>query len=133
MIQTLNGGIVAEEVQRFQCDHPLFGEKVIRREIGSETRRTFEEAIEHMGVSVQTVMEIGSREAMLATIAQGTGIGVASDEEFIGHPSLEKIQISNVDIRMSVHVVCLAERKEGPIIQSFLEVVDEIVARSGEA
>ena len=111
----------------------LEGEKVIRRETGSETRRTFEEAIEHMGVSVQTVMEIGSREAMLATIAQGTGIGVASDEEFIGHPSLEKIQISNVDIRMSVHVVCLAERKEGPIIQSFLEVVDEIVARSGGA
>ena len=86
-----------------------------------------------MGVSVQTVMEIGSREAMLATIAQGTGIGVASDEEFMAHPSLENIQVSNVDIRMFVHVVCLAERKDGPIMQSFLKVVNEIVARRGEA
>ena len=111
----------------------LEGEKVIRREIGSETRRTFEDAIERAGVGLHTVMEIGSREGMLATVAQGTGIGVASEEEFIAYPSLKMLRVSNVDIRMIVHVVCLAERVEGHIIQSFLQVVDEVIARRGGA
>ena len=111
----------------------LEGEKMIQREIGSETRRTFEDAIKHAGVNLQTVMEIGNREALLATIAQGAGIGVTSEEEFIAHPSLKIIRISNVDIRMFVHVVCLAERVDGHIIQSFLKVVNEVTAKRGGA
>ncbi len=107
----------------------LSGEPFIRREIGSETRRAFEEALERAGVQVACKMEIGSREGMLAAVAQGIGIGVVSEEEAIPNPELQILSILDVEISTSVHVACLASRSESHLIKPFLQVVQELVGK----
>lgn len=111
----------------------LEGERMIWREAGSETRRTFEQALKKAGVRVHIVMEIGSREGMLAGVVQGIGLGVVSEEEMIPHPALRRLEISNADVSTAVHVVCLAERKDGHLIKPFLRVVEELIGERRKA
>lgn len=112
-------------IEEFQ-DQPI-----VLREIGSTTRLAFEAAIAEAGVSVNIVMEIGSREAVWLAVEKGVGIGVVSDIEFIPHPNLQPVAIENADIYTYAHVVCLAERRESRIIRAFLEVVDTLKAIRG--
>ncbi len=106
----------------------LEGQKMILREVGSTTRLAFEEALEKAGVTINPVMEIGSREAIWLAVAQGIGIGTVSDFEFIPHPKLRILNISNAEIYTYAQVVCLKERRESRVIRAFLEVVEGILA-----
>ena len=99
---------------------------VVLREIGSTTRLAFESALAVAGVTVNIVMEIGSREAVWLAVEKGVGIGVVSDIEFIPHPNLRPIAIENADIYTYAHVVCLAERKESRIIRAFLQIAEAL-------
>ena len=101
---------------------------VVLREIGSTTRLAFEKALAEAGVSVNIVMEIGSREAVWLAVEKGVGIGVVSDIEFIPHPNLRPVAIENADIFTYAHVVCLAERKESRVIRAFLQIVEALKA-----
>ena len=98
------------------------------REIGSTTRLAFEKALAEAGVSVNIVMEIGSREAVWLAVEKGVGIGVVSDIEFIPHPNLRPVAIEKADIFTYAHVVCLAERKESRVIRAFLQIVEALKA-----
>ncbi|MCL4767725.1 MAG: LysR family transcriptional regulator [Hyphomicrobiaceae bacterium] len=118
------GGVRIEELR---------DESFIRREIGSETRRAFEEALERAGVQVVCKMEIGSREGMLAAVAQGIGIGVVSEEEAIPNPELQILNILDMDISTSVHVACLASRSESHLIKPFLQVVQTLIEQRRSA
>lgn len=111
----------------------LAGERLIRREVGSETRRTFEDALAKAGVRVNFAMEIGSREGLLAAVVQGIGIGAVSEEEVVPHPALKALPVSNARISTSVHVACLAERKDSHLIRPFLRVVEELIDARREA
>ena len=110
-------------IEEFQ-DQPL-----VLREHGSTTRLAFEKALAKTGVSVDIVMEIGSREAVWLAVEKGVGIGVVSDIEFIAHPNLRAVVIDNASIYTYAHVVCLAERKESRIIRAFLRVVEALKAQ----
>jgi len=99
---------------------------VVLREIGSTTRLAFESALAASGITVNIVMEIGSREAVWLAVEKGVGIGVVSDIEFIPHPNLRPIAIENADIYTYAHVVCLAERKESRIIRAFLQIAEAL-------
>ncbi len=99
----------------------LEGERFVLREEGSTTRREFEHALAKAGVSINVVMEIGSREAVWLAVAQGIGISVVSDIEFIPHDDLHAIEISDSDIHTIAHVACLTERKDSRLIGAFLE------------
>ncbi len=99
---------------------------VVLREIGSTTRLAFESALAVAGITVNIVMEIGSREAVWLAVEKGVGIGVVSDIEFIPHPNLRPIAIENADIYTYAHVVCLAERKESRIIRAFLQIAEAL-------
>jgi aminoethylphosphonate catabolism LysR family transcriptional regulator len=121
-------------------DHPWAGRKSIRiaelqdqrmvlRETGSTTRRAFEEAIRQARVTVNPVMEIGSREAVWMAVERGIGIGVVSDIEFIPHPRLRVLRVADAEIFTYAHVVCLSERKDAPVIRAFLEVVEQLLVR----
>ena len=100
----------------------LEGERMVLREVGSTTRRAFEAALGEAGVTIDPVMEIGSREAVWLAVARGIGIGVVSDIEFIPHPDLSTIEIADAEVYTTAHVNCLTERKESRLIGTFFEV-----------
>ena len=84
-----------------------------------------EAALDKHGVTVDPVMEIGSREAVWLAVARGIGVGVVSDIEFIPRPDLRTIAIENADIHTTAHVNCLMERRESRMISAFFEVAAE--------
>lgn len=109
----------------------LEGQRMVLREVGSTTRRAFERAVARAGVKIDPVMEIGSREAVWMAVRQGIGVGVVSEREYYDDPQVHKVVVSNAEIFYDMHVVCLAERRDSHIIRAFLEVVDDLLARSG--
>jgi len=112
----------------------LQDQRVVLREVGSTTRLAFELALQKAGVTVDTVMEIGSREAVWMAVERGVGIGVVSDIEFVPHPNLRTLRISDAGVYTYAHVVCLAEHRDSRKVRAFLEVVDSLrTAEHGRA
>ena len=106
----------------------LEGQRMVFREKGSTTRLAFERALQDAQVSVATVMEIGSREAVWLAVARGIGISVVSDIEFIPHPQIQMVEISDAEIYTTAHVNCLRERKDSRLVKAFFDVVLQIKA-----
>ena len=104
----------------------LEGQRMVFREKGSTTRLAFELALQRAKVSVVTVMEIGSREAVWLAVARGIGISVVSDIEFIPHPEIQMIEITDTEIYTTAHVNCLRERKDSRLVKAFFDVVAQI-------
>ncbi len=104
----------------------LQGQKMVLREKGSTTRLSFEDALNRAGVSIDPVMEIGSREAVWFAVERGIGLGVVSDIEFIPHPNLCTITLGDAEIYTTAHVNCLADRRESALISAFFNVADEM-------
>jgi len=113
-------------------EHPFFerdsivladleGQKVIRREAGSTTRIAIENVLEQHDVSVETVLELGSREAIWKAVEQGLGLGFVADFEFVPHENLRAIGISDVKVQTKYYLAFLAERGQSRLIASFCE------------
>jgi len=100
----------------------LEGERMVLRERGSTTRLALEAALKEHGVGIDPVMEIGSREAVWLAVARGIGIGAVSDIEFIAHPDLHVLNVSDADIYTTAHVNCLMERRNARLIEAFFDV-----------
>lgn len=109
----------------------LEGERMVLRETGSTTRLSFEAALRASGVRIEPVMEIGSREAVWLAVARGIGIGVVSDIEFIPHPDLHTVRVTDAEIYTTAHVTCLADRRESRLIAAFLNVAMQLKALRG--
>ena len=107
----------------------LEGEPMVLREVGSTTRLAFEVAIRDAGVTIEPVMAIGSREAVWLAVARGIGIGVVSDIEYIPHPDLHTVEVTDADIYTTAHVNCLTERREARLISAFFDMAEELKAR----
>lgn len=101
----------------------LANEPFVARELGSTTRRAFEEAAEAHGFTLRTIIEIGSREAIREAVIRGIGIGYVSEAEFIPDARLRAVRISDAEIFTAAHVVVLRERQHSRIIKAFLDVV----------
>ncbi len=104
------------------------GERLIIREPGSEARRAMEAALKDCGVTPANVIEIGSREGIVAAVAQGVGISMIFDEGMLPDHLVTKLPIRGADIVAHVDIVCLAERKNSRIIGCFLEIAEELLA-----
>lgn len=104
----------------------LSHQPLICREPGSEARRIFEEAAGRIGLEPRNVMEIGSREGLLAAAAQGVGVGLIFDEGLIPEQSVSKLRIRDAEIVTQVDVVCLEERKNNRIVSAFLDLAKEL-------
>ncbi len=102
----------------------LAGERLIFREQGSTTRRIIEQAFAEAGIGVEPAMEIGSREAVWMAVEKGLGVGIVNEVEFVPHPRLKLLRISDSELFSEAQVVCLAERQASPMIRAFLEVVE---------
>jgi aminoethylphosphonate catabolism LysR family transcriptional regulator len=101
----------------------LSGMRLVLREQGSATRRIFEDALFDNNVTIRRVMSIGSREAVQEAVANGLGIGIALENESRPDDRVAILQISDVDLFLQPHVICLQERSEAPLIKAFLELV----------
>ncbi|MSO92793.1 MAG: hypothetical protein EXQ86_05260 [Rhodospirillales bacterium] len=99
---------------------------MVLREVGSATRRLFEDALAKAGVEVQRVLEIESREAVLETVAAGMGIGVALEGETHPDTRLHTVRVSDAPMMLELEIACLAERREAPAIKAFFDVAREI-------
>src|SRR5690606_27542229 len=126
-------------------DHPWAGRKtisihdfadqhVVLREVGSTTRLAFETGLARAGARMGGFTEIGSREAIWLAVERGMGVGIVSEFEFIPHPRLRPLPFRDAEIYTYAHVVCLAERRQGPLVCAFFEVVEGLLAtRRSEA
>jgi aminoethylphosphonate catabolism LysR family transcriptional regulator len=101
----------------------LHGETMIMREEGSRTRRAIEEALERAGVKPNVLMEIESRESMREAVAEGLGVGVISQDEFVPDPRMKSLPILGSDVSTCTHVACLSARRNVSLIKAFYEVV----------
>jgi LysR family transcriptional regulator, low CO2-responsive transcriptional regulator len=104
----------------------LQGQRFVHREQGSTTRLAFEGALSKAGVTVDPIMEVGSRESVWLAVERGIGIGVVSDVEFNPHPNLRTVKISDAEIFTTAHITCLADRVESNLIRTFFEIAESI-------
>jgi aminoethylphosphonate catabolism LysR family transcriptional regulator len=104
----------------------LQGQRFVYREVGSTTRRAFEKALKSAGVTVDPVMEVGSRESVWLAVERGIGIGVVSDVEFNPHPNLRTLKISDAEIFTTAHITCLSDRVESKLVKTFFEIAESI-------
>ena len=107
----------------------LAGQKMIRREPGSLTRRVFESVLQRENVEVESVMEIGSKEGVVAAVAQGIGIGIISEEEHIPGNYVHALAIADIDVRMKVHIICHADRKDERLIRPIFDVAADLASQ----
>ena len=98
----------------------LQGENIVMRSEGSSTRAAFNSALTKAGVTVRPVMETNSREAVLRAAANGIGIGVITETEFIPIEGITPVLIDNAAMFTYAYVVCLAERRGRPLINALL-------------
>jgi aminoethylphosphonate catabolism LysR family transcriptional regulator len=122
------------------ADHPLAkrrsirleeleGVEVVLRPEFSTTRQAFDRALERAGVTVQPVMEINSREANREAVLRGFGAGVISETEFAPSPGIKTLRVSNAEMFTRAYLVCLAERRDRPLIDAFFRTAASIDPR----
>lgn len=104
----------------------LHGQDFVYREVGSTTRLAFEAALARAGVSVNPVVEIGSREAVWKAVEQGIGIGAVADFEFVPHPRLKTVAISDVEITTNYNIAYLKDRRDSPLIRTLVEIARNV-------
>jgi LysR family transcriptional regulator, low CO2-responsive transcriptional regulator len=107
----------------------LEGEEFVVREVGSTTRRVFEQGLARAGVTIRVAMEIGSRESIREAVALGFGLGVVSAPAYIPDRRLVLLPIAEADLATHSHVICLRERQHSRLVAQFLQVVEALRAR----
>jgi LysR family transcriptional regulator, low CO2-responsive transcriptional regulator len=123
-----------EVVVFVNADHSWFGRKTVGlaelegqpfvlREKGSTTRLAFERAMAAAGIGINQILEIGSREGVWKAVELGIGIGVVADFEFVDHPRLHPIRISEKGVQTEYRIAWLRDRNNSPKIQAFIDVV----------
>lgn len=104
----------------------LAGEKLILRELGSTTRRAIEQALRHVQIEPEVVMEVGSREIIREAVAQNLGLAAVSEVEFVPGPGLHAVHLNDAQVRTYVHMVCLEERRDMRMVRAFFDVVGTV-------
>lgn len=104
----------------------LQGVDMVLRPTFSTTRQAFDRALAASGVSVNPVMEINSREANREAVLRGFGVGVISETEFAPSPSIRTLRVSNAQMYTQAFIVCLAERRDRPLIDGFFRTAESI-------
>lgn len=99
----------------------LSKEPVILREVGSRTRQTVEEGCARHQVSINCVMELNSREAIVHAIMKGVGIGFVSAPEYVDTPGTRAIRFEQHPFYIDYYLCCLELRKERPLISDLFK------------
>jgi aminoethylphosphonate catabolism LysR family transcriptional regulator len=107
----------------------LQGQRLIRRESGSTTRKELERALAKADVKPDVVMESSSRELIRECVLHELGIAAVSRIEFVPDPGLHMVTISDADLYIEAHVLCLRERHDTRLVQEFLNTVPQAEKR----
>ncbi|MDH3693068.1 MAG: LysR substrate-binding domain-containing protein [Gammaproteobacteria bacterium] len=107
----------------------LQGCDMVLRPTFSTTRQAFDQALTEAGVSVNSVMEINSREAAREAVVRGFGVGVISETELAPSPNIRALQVSDVEMQTHAFLVCLAERRDRPLIDAYFRTAQSIAPK----
>ncbi len=105
----------------------LDNQEMILRPPVSTTRKAFEAALDGTEINIIPIMEMNSREAVREAIIRGFGFGIMSETEFSPHKNLRALRISDVDVHTEAYIICLAERRERPLIRSFYRTAEDLI------
>jgi aminoethylphosphonate catabolism LysR family transcriptional regulator len=100
----------------------LVGARLLMREPGSMTRRTFEQALADVELSLGDWLEVDSREAVLAAAAFGVGVGLVAEDEVPEGNRLVRLRIDGLRLAITEYLVCLAERRDLTLIRAACEL-----------
>jgi aminoethylphosphonate catabolism LysR family transcriptional regulator len=101
----------------------LDGVELIRRETGSTTQVTMDEALNAAGVRTSCSLEVGSRESLREAVARGLGVGAVSEAEFIPDPRFTPIRLEGDPAVTCTYVYFMKERRDSLLIRSFLSAL----------
>ena len=73
-------------------------QRVIVREQGSETRLTFEKALQKENIQLKDVMQISTREGVKEAVAAGLGVGIVSENELGSDSRFHLLTVSNAEL-----------------------------------
>jgi LysR family transcriptional regulator, low CO2-responsive transcriptional regulator len=107
----------------------LDGENMIVRTTSSTTQDAFDHAAEKAGITINPVFEIESREGVREAVIRGLGIGVLSETVFSPHPEIHPLTVLDADISTQAFIVCLAARKNRPLIREVLTMADGMMGK----
>jgi LysR family transcriptional regulator, low CO2-responsive transcriptional regulator len=102
---------------------------LICREPGSAARNAFERLLGGTHEPGATLIEIGSREGIVAAVAEGLGLAVLFDEGTLPETRVIKLKIGGSTIVSQIDVVCLKERRATPTLKSFLAIAREMARK----
>jgi LysR family transcriptional regulator, low CO2-responsive transcriptional regulator len=103
---------------------------LICREPGSATRAAFDRLIAAAGVPSHRLLQVGSREAIVSAVAEGTGLAAIFDEGMLPQDRVVKLAIAGSSISSKVDVVCLTERRTNQLIAGFLGIAKDFLQES---
>ena len=105
----------------------LAGWPLVMREQGSRTRAKLEEQAARAGLTLTIGIEAEGREAVRQIVADGGGVGIVSEAEFVEGQDLQKIRIRDAKLTMEEAIVCLHERADNHLISRFMQLARETV------
>jgi LysR family transcriptional regulator, transcriptional activator of the cysJI operon len=108
-------------------------QKMIMREKGSGTRELIEHELKKHRVSVETVMELGSNEAIKQAVEAGLGISIMSNNVVKLEDSQGKIKIlhlsHNRGIRRRFYIIYHKDKYLSELLKTFLRIANEFSDR----
>lgn len=106
----------------------LNGYDFINREMGSETRRVFEESLKEKKINLNTIMEV-DRTTMVQAVKENIGIGIISEPEFYNYKDIKKIHINDAEIFTQAYLICLKKKKKDNLINAFIETAKKTIIK----
>ena len=100
----------------------LAGMPAILREPQSNTHQILETVIKDANIHLDTVLELGSREAVLEAVAAGLGIGFAFDGEIPDDPRIRICQLKGKRYENLHTAACLKSQHERGVVRAFLAI-----------
>ncbi len=107
----------------------LNGQKMIMREKGSGTMELIKQELTKNKVSVETVMELGSNEAIKRAVEAGLGVSIISNNVVKREKDQGRIKVlhfsSNKDIKRIFYIIYHKNKYLSDLLKAFLEVARE--------
>src|SRR5262249_35607607 len=106
-------------------------EPFILREPGSGTRAVEERALARLKLPVRVVMALGSTEAIKRVVAEGVGLPIVSRLSVRAEcvaDTLAVLPVAGLRMERPLHLVRRRGRRDGPALQAFCDVLQEMTA-----
>jgi len=123
-----NHRIIKDEIKISE----LAGEKWVFRQKGSGTRKAAEELVTASGLKMDDInicMEVGSTEAVVATVEAGMGISIISDwaiKRLDSHRKVRGISIADEGIKRFFYVIYPHQKTRRRSVMKFIEYLQSL-------